>query len=137
MENGNADMTLAFELEALKALAHPRVAVSDAREWTEYLGVVSEQPTYIVTNYTRQHRIRQDFFSGPRGVAESLESVKDQFSTDRYVFVGTNQDDEAMAGEAEWEYLPVMDAAEAAGWELADEESDEEWLEEDAREDWP
>lgn len=137
MESGSADMTLAFELGALKALAHPRVAVTDARDWTEYIGVVSEQPTYVVTNYTRKQRIRQDFFSGPRGIAESLESIKEQFDTDRYVYVGTTEEDEAIASETGWEYLDVTDAAEAADWELADETEEDDWIEEDAREDWP
>ncbi len=137
MDAGNADMTLAFELTALKALAHPHAAVTDAREWTAYIGVVSEEPTYVVTNYTRQERIRQDFFSGPRGVEESLESVKDQFNTERYVFVGTNEEDASLAESVGWEYLAVADAADAAGWELAEGEDEEEWIDEDVREDWP
>ena len=134
---GSADMTLAFELEALKALAHPRTVIADAREWTTYIGVVSEQPTYIVTNYTRKHQIRQDFFSGPRGVLESLESVKEQFGTERYVFVGTGQPDADIAEEAGWEYLAVEDAATAADWEIAPDPADDDWLAEDVREDWP
>lgn len=137
MDGGNADMTLAFELKALEALAHPRVAITDAREWTSYIGVVSEQPTYIVTNYTRKHRIRQDFFSGPRGVAESLESVKAQFQTDRHVFIGTDEEDEAVATSVGWEFLDIRDAAAAAEWELAPDEDGENWIEEDVREDWP
>lgn len=59
---GDADMTLAFELDALQTLADPAAVFNDARQWTEYVGVVSEKPTYVVTNYTRKHRVRQDFF---------------------------------------------------------------------------
>lgn len=115
---GSSDMTLAFELEALKRLRQPDVVFDDARTWTKYLGVVSEKPTYVVTNFTRKNRIRQDFFSGPRGKRESLENVKRQFETDRHVFVGVDEDDEALAGEVDWEFLHVEDAAGAAGWEL-------------------
>jgi len=74
--NGDSDMTLAFELEALKEVASPERVFEDARGWTEYIGVVSEKPTYVVTNFTRKNRIRQDFFSGPRGKAESSRASK-------------------------------------------------------------
>jgi hypothetical protein len=129
-------MTLAFELEALRSLADPTAVVDDARRWTEYVGVVSEQPTYVVTNFTRKHRIRQDFFSGPRGVAESLENVRGQFDTDRHVLVGTTDDDRAAAEAAGWEYLPVSEAAGAAGWELG-EADDGDDAGDERREDWP
>jgi hypothetical protein len=100
--------------------------------------VVSDKPTYVVTNFTRKNRIRQDFFSGPKGKGESLESVREQFDTDRHVFVGTTDDDRELAEEYEWEFLDVAEAAEAAEWHLADEvaeETDEQ--EEDRRDDWP
>lgn len=134
---GSGEMTLAFELGALEALADPSSVFDDAREWATYVGVVAEDPTYVVTNYTRKHRIRQDFFSGPRGVEESLESVKRQFDTERYVYVGTSDDDAAMAEAVEWEYLPVAEAAEAADWQLAGEGSATPGSGEDVREDWP
>ncbi|WP_247009895.1 DUF7124 domain-containing protein [Halorientalis litorea] len=134
---GSSDMTLAFELAALKRLAHPDSVVSDARQWSEYVGVVSEKPTYVVTNFTRKHRIRQDFFSGPRGREESLGNVKGQFETDRHVFVGTDDEEDAALAEAVgWEYLPIEDAAEAAGWELGEPESPDD-DEEETRDDWP
>ena len=135
---GDADMTLAFELGALQRLADPTVVFNDARQWTEYVGVVSEKPTYVVTNFTRKHRIRQDFFSGPRGVVESLENVKDQFDTDRYVLVGSTDDDAEVAASVEWEYLPVEQAADAAGWtRAADDDDAEDPFESSDRDDWP
>ena len=138
MDPGSSDMTLAFELEALKQLADPNAVINDARQWTKYLGVVSEKPTYVVTNFTRKHRIRQDFFSGPRGVKESLENVKGQFDTERYVLVGNSEDVEEIAADVEWEYLPLSDAAEAADWELAGEQGDDvDPFQDDGRDDWP
>jgi hypothetical protein len=134
---GSTDMTLAFELEALKALSDPTAVFNDARQWTEYVGVVSEKPTYVVTNFTRKHRVRQDFFSGPRGVKESLENVKRQFDTDRHVFVGTSEEDRALAEETGWEYLPLEQASEAADWTLADDEEGEDPFESETRDDWP
>jgi hypothetical protein len=134
---GSSDMTLAFELGALKALADPNAVFNDARQWTEYVGVVSEKPTYVVTNFTRKHRIRQDFFSGPRGTEESLENVKGQFETDRHVFVGTNDEDAAVAERVGWEYLPLEQAAEAAGWTLSETGEPDDPFEAEARDDWP
>ena len=139
MEGGSGDMTLAFELAALEALADPTEVVSDARRWTEYVGVISEEPTYVVTNFTRKHRIRQDFFSGPRGRAESLDNVKRQFETERHVFVGTEDDDIQLAEDFDWEYLALDDAADAAGWTLAADTPDEDDPDSDTatRDDWP
>ncbi|ADQ66357.1 hypothetical protein C499_08787 [Halogeometricum borinquense DSM 11551] len=134
---GSTDMTLAFELEALKALADPNVVFNDARQWTEYVGVVSDKPTYVVTNFTRKHRVRQDFFSGPRGVEESLNNVKRQFDTDRHVFIGTTDEHRELAERTEWEFLPLDQAAEAADWDLAGETEDEDPFETSSRDDWP
>ena len=135
--DGSGDMTLAIELEALQSVADPGAVITDARQWTEYVGVVSEKPTYVVTNFTRKHRVRQDFFSGPRGVGESLGNVAEQFDTKRHVFVGTGDEDRAIAEEVDWEYLPVTEAAAAAGWELATEDADEAYFTEETRDDWP
>jgi hypothetical protein len=133
---GSSDMTLAFELEALKQLAYPDAVFNDARQWSEYVGVVSEKPTYVVTNFTRKHRIRQDFFSGPRGREDSLANVKGQFDTERHVFVGTTEEDAALAEEVGWEFLPLEDAAAAADWELGEPESPDS-AETETRDDWP
>jgi hypothetical protein len=137
MEGGSGDMTLAFELSALEAVADPTDVFSGARRWTEYVGVISEQPTYVVTNFTRKNRIRQDFFSGPRGRRESLENVKGQFDTERHVFIGTDDEDKELAEDLDWEYLPVTEAAEAAGWTLGDGDEEEATIDTDSRDDWP
>jgi hypothetical protein len=137
MEGGSGDMTLAFELDALQALAEPTEVFSDARRWTEYVGVISDQPTYVVTNFTRKNRIRQDFFSGPRGRRESLENVKRQFDTERHVFVGTDDEDRDLAESVEWEYLAIGDAADAAGWALGTDDEDDTTTETETRDDWP
>jgi hypothetical protein len=131
-------MTLAFELSALQALTDPEAVFGDARRWAKYVGVVSDEPTYVVTNFTRKNRVRQDFFSGPRGREESLDSVHEQFDTDRHVFVGTDADDADLADRVDWEYLPVEDAADAAEWTLASDAAGEDAADEEpARDDWP
>lgn len=136
MDGGNSDMTLAFELKALKTLASPETVFTDARQWTTYVGVISSKPTYVVTNFTRKHRIRQDFFSGPRTRRESLLSIKEQFDSERYVFVGTTEEDQQLAEEASWEYVDIETAANAADWQLTPEEEPVE-VEDDRHDDWP
>jgi len=134
--SGSGEMTLAFELAALQELADPGAVFADARQWTEYVGVVSDEPTYVVTNFTRKRRIRQDFFSGPKSKQESLANVKEQFDTDRHVFVGTTEEDRELAEKTGWEFLDVTDAAEAADWELGGE-SEEAATRGVERDDWP
>jgi hypothetical protein len=134
---GSGDMTLAFELSALRELADPNAVFNEARRWSEYVGVVSEEPTYVVTNFTRKRRIRQDFFSGPKGKGESLASVREQFGTDRHVFVGTTETDRDLADEHGWEYLDVAEAAEAAEWALGEESGADAAPEPEPRDDWP
>ncbi|PSQ39689.1 hypothetical protein BRD13_02300 [Halobacteriales archaeon SW_5_70_135] len=137
MDGGSStDMTLAFELAALQRLADPGGVFDGARRWSEYVGVVSAEPTYVVTNFTRTHRIRQDFFSGPQGKGESLENVRGQFDTDRHVLVSSLAADEELAADVGWEFVPLERAAEAADWELGDPEAGDPGAD-DGREDWP
>lgn len=130
-------MTLAFELSALKQLAKPGTAFAGARQWTEYVGVVSDEPTYVVTNFTRKRRIRQDFFSGPKSRADSLQSVKEQFDTERHVFVGIDDEDRELAERVDWEYLTLEAAAENADWEIAEADEPDPMPDEPERDDWP
>jgi hypothetical protein len=134
---GSTDMTLAFDLAALQTLAYPDRVFQDARQWTEYVGVVSEEPTYVVTNFTRKHRIRQDFFSGPRSRAESLENVQNQFNTERHVFVGVDDEDEALAEDVGWEFLDIEDAAAAADWQTGEPADSDVTTPDEDRDDWP
>ena len=137
---GSTDMALAFELEALQSLESPGNVVEGARSWSEYVGVLSDEPTYVVMNFTRNHRIDQDFFAGAHGKADRLHTLQEQpeFQTDRYVFVGASTEDERLAEEHDWEYLDVEDAAEAAGWELSTvAPQDQTTTQTRNRDDWP
>jgi hypothetical protein len=135
MDQTGGEMTLAFELSALQALAEPGTAFADARPWTRSAGVVSaEEPTHVLTNYTRKRRIREDFFSGPDGVTDALESVRAEFESDRFVMIGTDEADRERAEAAGWEYLPVEEAADAAGWTVGEQRKPDGEV---TREDWP
>lgn len=119
------DMTLAFDLEAIRQLANPGTAMTEAREWSAHRGVVAEAPTYVVKAFARERAIDLDFFSGPEDRTSSLRSIGRQFPTDRYVFVGATPEDRRLVVDLDWEFQPLEAAAEAAGWTLeADDSAD-------------
>jgi hypothetical protein len=111
-------LTLAFDLSALKRLSEPAVAFEDARRWSEHLGVVTDQPPYVLTKFTREHGLRNDFPPEPAPAAETLDHMRTHHDTERYVYV---VDDEETAEAPGWELLPVPEAAERAGWTVAAE----------------
>jgi len=118
MAERSTDLTLAFSLEALQRLDDPAAAVEDAREWTAYVGAVSATPNGALA-FTRDRRIRLDFFSGTRPPAETLYGVRTNYRTERYVLVGV-PDERDLAEARGWEFQPVEAAAERAGWTLGD-----------------
>ncbi|AGN02704.1 hypothetical protein L593_13825 [Salinarchaeum sp. Harcht-Bsk1] len=118
MADRSSDMTLAFSLEALQQLADPAVAIDDAREWSQYVGAVSAAPNGALS-FTKERRIRLDFFSGTRPPAETLYAVKGNYRTERYVFVGVDGQRD-LAESRHWEFQHVEDAADRAGWALTD-----------------
>lgn len=116
----DGEMTLAFDLGAIEALANPGDAVSDARRWSRYVGVVSnDQPA--VETFVRRHGIRQDFELGSLDRQSVLSKLKWEADTARYVLVGTTERDRDLAEHVGWEYVPVEEAAAAADWTLAAE----------------
>lgn len=121
MSGRSTDMTLALTVSALRQLADPSAAIGDAEDWTEYVGVVADDPNEGLT-YTRERRIRVDFFSGTRSIDETLFTVGANYDTDRHVLVGTDAKDASIASQCGWEYQSLDDAAERAGWSLDDGE---------------
>jgi|GEM_PF-1106684 len=123
MADRSTDMTLAFTLEALQRLADPAAAIEDARTWSEYVGAVSATPNGALS-FTRERRIRLDFFSGTRPPAETLHAVTTNYHTERYVLVGEAEDAD-LPPTPNWEFQLVEDAAERAGWTLTDPDGDD------------
>ena len=131
-------LTLAFELAALRRLADPEDAVADARSWSDHVGVVTDDPPYVLTKFTRDHYVRNDFEPTTEPAAETLSHLLEHFETDRFVFVAA-QADSAPNG---WEHQSVEAAAAEAGWELApddfgNEQSGESGTTGRRRDDWP
>jgi len=129
-------LTLAFDLEALRELSEPAVAFEDARRWSENLGIVSDQPPYALTKFTREHGLRNDFPPEPAPAVETLDHMRTHHDTERYVYVVPDGASTAPEG---WERLPVSEAAERADWELAPDDSADvvEPVIEDEDSDWP
>lgn len=141
---GPGEMTLAFSLAALKRLADPKAAFSETMEWSKYVGVVSDKPQYVAMKFTRDHQLPKHFLPRPGGekrqTLEDVHSVSSEYeATDRYVFVGTTETDRDIADATDWEYIPIKQAADAAGWSLvsAPDESSPQRIEEVDRDDWP
>lgn len=122
MADRSGDMTLAFTLEALERLADPVAAIEDARTWSSYLGGVSARPNGALS-FTKERRVRLDFFSGTRTPAETLFAATSNYHTERYVLVGT-EEQANLPPTPNWEFRTIEDAADAAGWDLggADDE---------------
>lgn len=110
-------MTLAFELAAVEQFAHPNEVVADAREWSQYVGVVSNDAD-AVTSYVQKHDLQQDFDLRDRDKWLALAEIRDGTDTDRYVFVGSGPEDRRVAEQVGWEFVSVDEAAEKAGWTL-------------------
>ena len=122
MADERSDLTLAFTLEALERLADPGAVVADARRWSEHVGAVSAAPNGALA-FTRDRRIRLDFFSGTRTPAEALYGVQSTCPTERHVLVGVPEQS-SLATDRGWEFQPVAAAAERAGWQLREASDD-------------
>jgi hypothetical protein len=130
-------ITLAFELAALERLADPAGVIGDTRGWTSHLGIVSDEPTHLVRKRARDYRFNPDFLPGPRTKSESLIKIKNQpeHDADRYILVSADPEIEETAERTGWEYRPIEDAAETAGWRLNAGSTDDE--DDDERTGWP
>lgn len=118
MDGGDERLALAFALAAAERLAAPEDAFADARRWSRYVGIVSDDPR-AADRYARERDLPQDFFTGERGKGDSLAIVRRQYAADRYVFLGTTDGDRRLADSIGWEYYPVEEAAARAEWELS------------------
>jgi hypothetical protein len=111
------DVTLAFELSALRKFADPETVFRDAREWSHHVGVVAND-TEAVRAFVRENGLRQDFELGKRDKWLVMEGIRDESDTTRYVFVGASMEDRRLADHLGWEFVTVSEAAEKADWTL-------------------
>jgi hypothetical protein len=115
---GDADeMTLAFTYRAARALDDPSIAYGDAKQWTDWLGIVGDVPSHALNKFQRRHTIDLDFFNGAATrPSERLAEIgpSSMFYAERLVLVGLP--DEAGMEPDGWEFRPLPEAAEKAGW---------------------
>lgn len=116
MSGDNGELTLAFTLAAFRALADPRAAVRDARRWSQHVGIVDEDET-AVQRAARRAGVQQDYDVG-MDRQSTLSRLKWEADTDRYVLIGTNEDDADLADYVNWEFRAIDEAATRAGWRL-------------------
>jgi hypothetical protein len=120
---GIDDMTLAFTYRAMRRLADPAAAVADASSWADWIGIVGDVPAHVINKFQRDHVIDADFFNGSgTGPGERLAEIgpHSMFYAERMALVGLPGEDEPVAERADWEFVPLSEAAEGAGWELRD-----------------
>lgn len=124
---GTDDMTLAFTYGAATRLSNFGAAAADADGWADWVGLVGRVPAHVLNKFQRDRRVDLDFFNGSaRGPGERLAEIgpTSMFYAERMVVVGREGDDENIAEEADWEFVPLAEAAEKAGWEV-DSSADE------------
>lgn len=115
------DLTLAFTYEAVTRVADPAYVFSDANTWADWLGIVGDVPTPAINKFQRDHGVDADFFNGSgTGPRERLRGIDaySMFDAERFVLVGCPDAEEADWAPDGWEFLPLSEAAEKAGWSL-------------------
>ncbi|MFT4921553.1 MAG: hypothetical protein ACI8XM_000754 [Haloarculaceae archaeon] len=120
-DSNSGTLTLVFTLDALQRLERPGEAVRDARAWSRNVGVVTDASPEQASSFVDRHDVDEDFISGENGVVGALALARQRYPTDRHVLVGTSDEDRSLAQSLGWEYEDVAGAAEAAGWDTADD----------------
>ncbi|ELZ53430.1 MULTISPECIES: DUF7124 domain-containing protein [Halorubrum] len=116
---GDGDVTLVFSLGAARSLADPAAAFADAREWSRHVGIIANEADEVAA-FARAHGIDNDYALTSWDKWGTLADVREESAAPRRVFVGTTRADERVATETGYEFLPVDEAAEKAGWELSE-----------------
>jgi len=121
VEDGSGgEMTLVFELSAAEELADPQGAFTEARGWSRHVGIVAND-TEAAESFVREHGLEPDFDLEGRDKWLAMKEIHNGTDTNRHVFVGTSIEDERLADTIGWEFFHVTEAAEKAGWDLADD----------------
>lgn len=118
---GVDDMATAYTYDAVQRLENPRVALAEANEWSDWIGLVGDVEAHAINAFLREHQLDIDFFNGSGdGPAERLADIDEHsmFYAKRMVVVGTDSE-KWIADEADWEFVPLVEAASKAGWELS------------------
>jgi len=116
------DMTMALTFAAVKRLDDPRAVLASAAAWADWVGIVGEVEAHVINAFQRTHDLDVDFFNGSgTDPVERLSAIgpHSMFYAERMVVVGV-PGEETVAEEADWEFVPLAEAAEQADWALAE-----------------
>jgi hypothetical protein len=118
---GVDDMATAYTYDAVQRLENPRVALAEANEWSDWIGLVGDVEAHAINAFLREHQLDIDFFNGSGdGPAERLADIDEHsmFYSERMVVVGTDSE-KWIADDADWEFVPLVEAASKADWDLS------------------
>lgn len=121
--DGSTSITVAFSLSSLERLADPTGVIAGVSRWSDNVGIVTDHPHAVLTDFIYEHQLTPDFTSGPRTLEDALDGSMKMLPADRTIFIGTTDDHETVAEDVGWEYLPIEKAAVEAEWELSDGET--------------
>ncbi|MEF8831658.1 MAG: hypothetical protein V5A23_09010, partial [Halobacteriales archaeon] len=121
---GTHGMTMAITYNAARRFANPAEVAVDAKGWVDWLGIVGDVPAYTINAFLRESGVDSDFFNGTDDPDERLAKIDEHssFYAERMVVVGVEGEDEWIAEEAAWEFIPLAEAAGEADWALQDPE---------------
>lgn len=111
------ELTLTFDVAAISALLDPKAVFTDARTWSTHVGIVGNDES-LVDALVATYDLQQDYTIGDLNKAAVLSKLRWEANTERYVYIGTSDDHEALAEHVDWEYYPIEDAARKADWIL-------------------
>ena len=117
------EMTLAFELDAIRRFEDPETVFAEAREWSRAVGVVSNDID-AVASFIAEHDLTQDFDLGDRDIWLTMEHVRESHPAPRHVFVGSTPEDRRIADATGWEFRRPGTVAERADWSLDQSDGD-------------
>lgn len=122
-DDPSGELTLVFELSALRQLSHPEAVFEDARQWSRYVGIVTNDHDAL-ESFLDRHDVRSDFEPGDRDKWLAMQEIRRGTATPRHVFVGTSPEDRRIADQLDWEFRPLSEAARLADWEREPGEDD-------------
>ena len=114
-----AELTLLFSLGAARSLTDPAAAFADARRWSTHVGIIAND-TRAVEAFVSRHGVENDYAIRRWDKWGTMEAIRESTDTPRHVFLGTGRTDRQIADATDWEYRPVREAADLAGWEQRD-----------------
>ncbi|ELZ42193.1 hypothetical protein C471_04105 [Halorubrum saccharovorum DSM 1137] len=113
------EVTLVLSLGAARRLAEPEAAMADAREWSRHVGIVANDAD-AVERFAGETGIENDYALRSWDKWGTLGDIYEETDAPRAVFVGTSTANRRVATHVGFEYVPIDEAAEKAGWALSE-----------------